>query len=123
MGRIDKGTNKLAEKYVFAGNVWWNWVQMSASNFSLEALDSARHQHELASSPNPTRPPQTQKPVVSGAALRQLVVPHGWGNPAGRMMPGVWTLPPALYSPWKELGVKLDAGPLRSARVSGRVCA
>jgi len=85
MGRIDKGTNKLAEKYVFAGNVWWNWVQMSASNFSLEALDSARHQHELASSPNPTRLPQTQKLVVSGAALRQLVVPHGWGNPAGRV--------------------------------------
>ena len=32
---------------------------------------------------------------VSGAALRQLVPPRGWGNPAGR----VWARPPALYLP------------------------
>ena len=29
----------------------------------------------------------------------QLVAPHGWGNPAGRV-------DNALYSPWRELGVR-----------------
>jgi len=29
------------------------------------------------------------------------VAPYGWGNPAGR----VGTRPPALYSPWRELGM------------------
>ena len=32
----------------------------------------------------------------------QLVPPHAWGNPAGR----VWTRPPTLYSPWRELSVE-----------------
>ena len=40
---------------------------------------------------------------VSRAALRQLVAPHGWGNPAGR----VGTRPPALYSPCRKPGVRL----------------
>ena len=31
----------------------------------------------------------------------QLVAPHRWSNPAGR----VDTCPPALYSPWREPGV------------------
>ena len=32
--------------------------------------------------------------VVSGAALRQLVAPHGWGYPAGRVdTPGSPVLP------------------------------
>jgi hypothetical protein len=35
-----------------------------------------------------------------GKLKRQLVAPHGWGNPAGR----VYT-PASLYSPWREMDV------------------
>ena len=31
----------------------------------------------------------------------QLVAPHMWGNPAGRV-----ARPPALNCPWRELGVE-----------------
>ena len=43
---------------------------------------------------------------VSGAALRvQLVAPHGWGNPAGR----VGIRPPILYSPCRGAGRECGA--------------
>jgi hypothetical protein len=52
---------------------------MSASNFSLEALDSARHQHELARNPlgkpyaNPTAPnPQTLSHIHTQSSTRTL---------------------------------------------------
>jgi hypothetical protein len=39
--------------------------------------------------------------VSKQVALRQLVLPQGGGNPAGRV-----ASPPALYFPWWDLGME-----------------
>jgi hypothetical protein len=46
-------------------------------------------------------------------ALRQLVAPHGWGDPAGR----VNTCRPALYSSWREPGVVVCVSPSHVCRL------
>ena len=61
-------------------------------------------------------------PLLTAAALRQLMAPHGWGNPAGRVGTPVGPVtPPGGSRAWYPL--RLSNQRLgRALATSGRVC-